>query len=59
MNYGRTIFSQLMDFIPSYEYCKCVEQYNGNYKVKNLSLYRPRFPGHQFGIMPRPRELRL
>jgi len=37
MNSGRTIFSQLMDFLPSYEFRKCVERYNGNYKVKKFS----------------------
>ena len=34
MNIGKTIFSQLMDFIPSYEFQKCVDRYSGNYKVK-------------------------
>jgi len=33
MNIGRTVFAQLMDFFPSYEFRKCVERYNGNYKV--------------------------
>jgi len=37
MNFGKTIFSQLMDFIPSYEFRRCVERYNGNYKVKSFS----------------------
>ncbi|MFC1889679.1 IS4 family transposase [Thermodesulfobacteriota bacterium] len=39
MNTGRTIFSQLMDFIPSYEFRKCVNRYNGNYKVKSFSCW--------------------
>lgn len=39
MNAGRTIFSQLMDFIPSYEFCQCVERYNGNYKIKTFSCW--------------------
>jgi hypothetical protein len=33
MNIGRTVFAQLMEFFPSYEFRNCVEQYNGNYKV--------------------------
>jgi len=33
MNTGRTVFAQLMEFFPSYEFRKCVEQYNGNHKV--------------------------
>ncbi|MCL4558099.1 MAG: IS4 family transposase [Deltaproteobacteria bacterium] len=39
MNTGTTIFSQLMDFIPSYEFRKCVERYGGNYKVKSFSCW--------------------
>jgi len=37
MNIGRTVFTQLMDFVPSYEFQKCVERYNGNYKVITFS----------------------
>jgi hypothetical protein len=36
---GATIFSQLMDFIPAYEFRKCVQRYNGNYKVKSFSCW--------------------
>jgi hypothetical protein len=39
MNSGKTIFAQLMDFVPAYEFRKCVERYNGNYKVKNFSCW--------------------
>jgi hypothetical protein len=37
MNSGRTIFTQLMDFIPSFHFQQCVDRYNGNYKVKSFS----------------------
>ena len=37
MNYGHTIFSQLMDFMPAYEFNQCVKRYNGNYKIKNFT----------------------
>ena len=37
MNIGRTVFTQLLDFIPSYEFRQCVERYSGNYKVKTFS----------------------
>ena len=33
MNIGRTVFAQLMGFFPAYEFRKCVERYDGNYKV--------------------------
>jgi len=37
MNIGRTVFTQLIDFIPIYEFRQCVERYGGNYKVKTFS----------------------
>ena len=37
MNIGRTVFAQLMEFFPSYEFRKCVERYNGSYKVKSFT----------------------
>jgi hypothetical protein len=39
MNSGKTIFSQLMDFLSPYEFRKCVERYGGNYKVKSFSCW--------------------
>ena len=37
MNTGRTIFSQIMDFLPLHEFRKCIKRYRGNYKVKSFS----------------------
>jgi len=37
MNTGKTIFSQVMEFLPLYEFRKCVERYHGNYKVLSFS----------------------
>jgi len=39
MSAAKTIFSQLMDFLPTYEFRKCVDRYNGNYKVKSFSCW--------------------
>lgn len=40
MNSGKTIFAQLMDFVPSrYEFRQCVERYQGNYKIKSFSCW--------------------
>ena len=39
MNIGKTIFAQLMDYIPRYEFRKCVERYRGNYKVQKFSCW--------------------
>jgi transposase len=37
MNSGRTIFAQLMDLLPLAEFRRCVERYDGDYKVKSFS----------------------
>ena len=37
MNKGKSVFAQLMEFLPAYEFQKCVEKYRGEYKVKNFS----------------------
>ena len=39
MQAGKTIFSQLMDFIPSHEFRHCVNRYGGNYKVSTFSCW--------------------
>ena len=39
MNSGKTIFAQLMEFLPEYEFRKCVKRYNGNYKIKSFSCW--------------------
>jgi hypothetical protein len=39
MNSGKTIFAQLMDFLPTYEFRKCVERYQGHYKVQSFSCW--------------------
>lgn len=39
MNVGKTAFAQLMEFLPQYEFQKCVERYQGNYKIKSFSCW--------------------
>jgi len=39
MNYGRTVFAQLMDQLPKYEFDKCVARYGGNKHVRTLPTY--------------------
>lgn len=34
-----TVFSQLMDFLPQYEFNKCVKRYNGHHKVQRFSCW--------------------
>ena len=37
MNEGKTVFSQVMEFLPMYEFRKCVERYHGDYKVQSFT----------------------
>ena len=37
MNAGQTIFSQLMDFLPTHEFNRCVRRYRGNHRVRRFS----------------------
>jgi hypothetical protein len=39
MNTGKTVLAQIMDFVSRYEFNKCVDKYNGNYKVKTFSCW--------------------
>jgi len=37
MNAGQTIFSQLMDFLPTHEFNRCVRRYRGNHRARQFS----------------------
>lgn len=39
MNIGKTVFSQVMDFLPIYEFRKCIARYNGDYQKKSFSCH--------------------
>ena len=39
MNQGQTVFAQLMDELPKYEFDKCVRRYDGNKHVRTLPTY--------------------
>jgi len=39
VNSGKTIFSQLMDYLPSHEFRRCVDRYDGSYKLKQFSCW--------------------
>ena len=39
MNTGKTVFSQIIDFLPMHEFRKCGQRYQGNYKVKSFSCF--------------------
>jgi hypothetical protein len=39
MNQGKTIFSQIMDFLSKYKFRQCVDRYNGNYCVRSFTCF--------------------
>lgn len=39
MNLGRTVFAQLMDHLPSYEFDKCVDRYQGDAHLRGFSCW--------------------
>ena len=39
MNTGKTVFSQLIDFLPLQSFRRCVKRYRGNYKIKRFSCF--------------------
>lgn len=39
MNEGRSVFAQIMDLVPKYEFAKCVARYGGDCRVRTLRCY--------------------
>ena len=39
MNTEPTVFSQLIDFLPTKQFRKCVDRYQGNYGIKRFSCW--------------------
>lgn len=39
MNHGQTVFSQVMNFLPMHHFRRCVERYQGNYRVRSFSCH--------------------
>jgi hypothetical protein len=39
VNQGRTIFSQVMDFLPQHKFRRCVDRYQGNYRVRSFTCF--------------------
>jgi len=39
MNQGKTIFSQIMDFLPNHKFRQCVNRYGGNYRVRSFTCF--------------------
>jgi len=39
MHSGRTVFSQLLDFLPKHQFDLCVRRYHGNFRVRTFSCF--------------------
>ena len=39
MHQGQYVFSQLISLVPKYEFDKCVDKYNGNYRTKDFKCW--------------------
>lgn len=57
MNKGKYVFSQVMDFVPYYQFNKCVENYKGNYRLRSLTCWE-QFLAMSFGQLSYRESLR-
>jgi hypothetical protein len=39
MHEGKTVFAQLMDWLPKYELTKCAKRYGGDFHVRSMPCY--------------------
>jgi hypothetical protein len=39
MNKGKFVFAQLMTYVNDYEFSKCVDRYQGDYRIRDLSCW--------------------
>ncbi len=40
MDMRRTVFAQLMDCVPRYQFQLCAQRYRGDYKIKDFSCWK-------------------
>jgi len=39
VNQGKTVFAQVIDFLPKRQFRRCVERYKGNYRVRSFTCF--------------------
>ncbi len=39
MNHGKTVFAQVIDFLPKRQFRRCVERYKGNLRVRSFTCF--------------------
>lgn len=57
MFHGKYVFSQIFEFLPKYEFEKCIARYKGNYKNKGFTC-RNQFLAMSFGQLTNRESLR-
>jgi len=57
MNQGKYVFSQIMEFIPYYQFIECVKKYNGHYRLRGLTCWE-QFLAMAFGQLSYRESLR-
>jgi hypothetical protein len=57
MYHGKYVFSQLFEFLPKYEFEKCIARYKGNYKNRGFTC-RNQFLAMSFGQLTNRESLR-
>ena len=57
MNQGKYVFSQIMQYIFDYQFNKCVEKYNGHYRLRSLTCWE-QFLAMSFGQLSYRESLR-
>ena len=57
MNLGKYVFNQLFDILPKYEFDKCVNRYQGNFKIKGFTCWL-QFLTMSFGQLTNRESLR-
>lgn len=57
MNQGKYVFSQIMEFVPYYQFNECVKRYKGHYRIKSFTC-REQFLSMAFGQLTYRESLR-
>ena len=57
MNQGKYVFSQIMEFVPYYQFNECVKRYKGDYRVRSLTCWE-QFLSMAFGQLTYRESLR-
>lgn len=57
MNKGKYVFAQLVELLPKYEFDKCVDRYDGNFRVLDFTCWI-QFLSMSFGQITNRESLR-